>query len=741
MRYLGLFLAIVALLFLFWQLPNLDNAATMQQPQQELEVLSAENAYRIQRLDPVGRGNIRQMLFSADGHWFAVRTSASVFVFDTQNWHSEPQILRVLDEAQAVAFSPDSQKIAVTGCREQGGDAYNYWQPCLETETHEWWLDNLDIAPRIYIHGQIGVKSLFYILFETDDDPALLLITEGKAMLFQNARQQILDMSFGDIIQSPDLRTLLSVSERSVYTLKFISWPQPYIEWYQGISASIPQDNRINNAHFSADSQYVLIQDSDSNFIWYLAENRLEEIEGMRGELISPDTRYAVRIVDYRYHLRHDPAGFLNPSADQRDIITFEERTSTIGFSPNSRYLLFQTSKMVENPELVSRELPNLGIRDNEQGNQIELSQIYRADLHRFSPDMRLLVYIDAHHDIRVYDLEQQKDIAVLSGYGEETQGIIFNNSGELIYTSCAAWMPVDGHSSSCFTVTLHIGSQNFPIPDLETVRSVAMSPDNRYLVFSGHPDLLWDMVEHRTMAEIDAESQWVDGIFSPDGQLMATTGRLAQVFSVHEDGSATLLYDLTQADESRIDDVAFSLDGKLIATAQLDGTTRLWDSETGQELAVMRSNQEQNEQSSYIRVDGLAFSPDGQWLASGVCLWVDPTASPPCLEAEVQIWNIEQALEAGELLATENARILPGATDYTTSLVFSPNGELLVATGNWYSDGQEIHVWNVVAHELVSVLPSNATTKVAFNPEGTVLLGNGMDGVVYRWGVPSTEE
>ena len=221
------------------------------------------------------------------------------------------------------------------------------------------------------------------------------------------------------------------------------------------------------------------------------------------------------------------------------------------------------------------------------------------------------------------------------------------------------------------------------------------------------------------------------DGIFSPNGRLMATAGRLTQVFSVNEDGSATLLYDFAQADESRINDVAFSLDSRLIATAQLDGTTRLWDSETGQELAVMRRNQEQNEQSHYIEVDGLAFSPDGQWLASGVCLWIDPTASPPCLEAEVQIWNIEQALVTGELLATEDARILRGATDYPTSLVFSPNGELLVATDNWYSDGQEIHVWNVVAQKLVSLLPSNATTKVAFNPEGTVLLGNGMDGVV----------
>ena len=54
---------------------------------------------------------------------------------------------------------------------------------------------------------------------------------------------------------------------------------------------------------------------------------------------------------------------------------------------------------------------------------------------------------------------------------------------------------------------------------------------------------------------------------------------------------------------------VAFSPDGKYLATASQDNTVRVWDAATGKEVAVLRGH------TGYVL--SVAFSPDGKWLAS----------------------------------------------------------------------------------------------------------------------------
>src|SRR6266851_5663471 len=60
----------------------------------------------------------------------------------------------------------------------------------------------------------------------------------------------------------------------------------------------------------------------------------------------------------------------------------------------------------------------------------------------------------------------------------------------------------------------------------------------------------------------------------------------------------------------SRIRAVAFSPDGRILATASLDNTVRLWDPATGQATATLFGHAD--------FVTAVAFSPDGHTLASG---------------------------------------------------------------------------------------------------------------------------
>jgi WD40 repeat protein len=74
---------------------------------------------------------------------------------------------------------------------------------------------------------------------------------------------------------------------------------------------------------------------------------------------------------------------------------------------------------------------------------------------------------------------------------------------------------------------------------------------------------------------------------------------------------------------------VAFSRDGKRIATGGEDNTVRLWDAGTGKLLETLRGHASP--------VSGVAFSPDGRWLVSGAGARIN--LEKP---GEVRLWRLD---------------------------------------------------------------------------------------------------
>jgi WD40 repeat protein len=149
---------------------------------------------------------------------------------------------------------------------------------------------------------------------------------------------------------------------------------------------------------------------------------------------------------------------------------------------------------------------------------------------------------------------------------------------------------------------------------------------------------------------------------------------------------------------------IAFSPDGQTIASGSYDGTVKLWEVSAGKLLRTLSGNS--------LHVLSVAFSPDGQTFASGSG------------DRKVKLWEVGTC----KLLRT-----LSGHSDYVTSVAFSPNGQT-VASG---SHDRTVKLWEV-GTKLLRTLSghSDYVTSVAFSPDGQTITSGSRDRTVKLWEV-----
>src|SRR5262249_10289859 len=201
--------------------------------------------------------------------------------------------------------------------------------------------------------------------------------------------------------------------------------------------------------------------------------------------------------------------------------------------------------------------------------------------------------------------------------------------------------------------------------------------------------------VEHRATLSASA--------LSPDGQRLAVGVRLSGAVSVLDTATGRLIAQHGSAHASSVSAIAFSGDGRKLATADGEGTIKIWaDAQklTSRSVALRALKGHQG------AIKSLVFSPDGKRLAS---VSADKTA---------RVWDLENA----------GAAIRPLERSGGTCFVarFSPDGHLIAA-----ADGS-LRLWDAATGRLVRELSADNKGRVhsvAFSPIDNGLLAVGYGG------------
>jgi WD40 repeat protein len=252
-------------------------------------------------------------------------------------------------------------------------------------------------------------------------------------------------------------------------------------------------------------------------------------------------------------------------------------------------------------------------------------------------------------------------------------------------------------------------GNELFRLPgaatprDLVTAQRIAYSPDGKLLAAcDGDLIKIYDPGTGKFLLSLSGHQADATSVaFSRDGKLIAS-GSEEGVFMIWDVKSGVSLVEQAGHTDA-IEGLAFSPDGRLLITASSDATMKLWDAVTGE---LLRDFAE-----STGVVDSAAFSPDGSLFAFA--------------DGSIHVWRLD--LDDGATITNQEILNIPGGA----YVKFSPDGQRLAGVS-----GNEVKVWDAsTGRELLTFFGHTGWAMgLDLSPDGKQLASTSLDGTVKIW-------
>ena len=361
---------------------------------------------------------------------------------------------------------------------------------------------------------------------------------------------------------------------------------------------------------FSADRQSIAANDIRGKEVnIFDVETGEKKIEFQRG---GDD------LINLQISLAFSPDGFLLALGDKNGIITLLDTVTGE----------------------VKQEITSIGVNPQEPR-----AVVPTVDELVFSPDGRTLVYRSSDSVVRMWNPDTGEQIGKLAGSIPDLNQLIFSVDSSLIaagdnFGNIYVWDANTGAQLKTFSEKRTIVTALAFSPDLRTIasssrdgsirvwniitgelmRTVAddyigyttydISSDGNKIVSLSHGinSYIWDTTTGE-LQERNSTDNFVyvkDLAFSPDGNTYAMTQYKKSFELIDLKTNKRMEHDFEH--QSQVLCVAFSSDGKLIASGTKDKTAHIWDATTGEEKLAIRHG---------LYITDVAFSPDGKTLAT----------------------------------------------------------------------------------------------------------------------------